>query len=165
MYQRVNMLSTIFKDINGLTHGDDCDTGRRTPDVSGHLAPRFIPLRHRGGKGLSHYLLYCLRLQTAPKSMPPSHIDGLTHGGDSDTDCRTPNASGHPAFRFIPLLHCRGKGEQLTWIWPSNNTDNRTPLCFRFTFIQPFLGLNMAISYLDFPNNRTTWQIASSVPK
>ena len=40
-------------------------------------------------------------------------IKGLTHSGDSDTDCRTPNASGHPAFRFILLLHCREKGSNL----------------------------------------------------
>ena len=77
-------------------------------------------------------------------------IKGLTHSGDSDTDCRTPNASGHPAFRFIPLLHCREKGHEL----------------FDFdTLFLTFFQLNRANSYLGLPKSRTIWQIASSVPK
>ena len=157
------MVNTSFKVIQMGSHTvNDCDIECRTPNASGHSASRFIPLLHRREEG---FILLKTTLREHLNRYQQFHTNGLTRSGDSDTDCRTPNASGHPAFRFIPLLHCRGKGEQFTWIWPSNNTDNRTPLCFRFTFIQPFLGLNMANSYLDFPNNRTTWQIASSVPK
>ena len=107
---------------------NDCDTECRTPNASGHSASRFIPLLHRREEG---FILLKTTLREHLNRYQQFHTDGLTRSGDSDTDCRTPNASGHPAFRFIPLLHCGKKGNYLLF----NYIDNRTPTLLSSSYL------------------------------
>ena len=125
--QQKKFISTLHKNYSFVRRLQNC------VEWYGPLIPWHPSFKTTNSRHLKRYLQF--------------YTNGLTRSGDSDTDCRTSNASGHPAIRFIPLLHCKGKGEQLTWILPPNIQIAEQP---------PFLT-HLSSSHFLAP----TWQIAT----